>query len=464
MTAVVLLPDGVGVRNFLLGDFLKQLSEREQLYVLHVIQDELLSAYKGSLNGNVQWGELGSYKETPISMTLRYALAYAQMHWADTRAMRHNLRQPVKGSWKTRSVHKAAHLVGRVAARPSGINALDNWHCREVSRSAEVSRYHQLFERLRPSVLFCSHQRPPAILPPVLAAKSLGIPTATFIFSWDNLTSKGRIAAPFDHFLVWSQHMRQELLKYYPDVAPERVHIVGTPQFDPYADRNLLWSREEFFSRINADPERPLICYSGGDTGTCPEDPLHVDILMRLVRASRIKGNPNVLLRSAPVDDGSRYEKVRRDYPELIYAQPQWIHTTPGDWSRVLPLQDDVQFLANLTHYADLNINLASTMTLDFAIRDKPVVNIAFDVASPPVFKVPLLDFYYKFEHYAPVVDFGAARLARTPEELAEHINTYLQQSSLDRAGRQKFVDLELGAPVGQASQNIIQVLEEIAR
>ena len=44
----------------------------------------------------------------------------------------------------------------------------------------------------------------------MLAAKSLGIPTATFIFSWDNLSSKGRIAAPFDYYLVWSEHMGDE--------------------------------------------------------------------------------------------------------------------------------------------------------------------------------------------------------------------------------------------------------------
>ena len=145
----------------------------------------------------------------------------------------------------------------------------------------------------------------------MLAARSLGIPTATFIFSWDNLSSKGRIAAPFDHYLVWSEHMRDELMRYYPDVPAGRIHVVGTPQFEPYADPALLWPREEFFRRIGADPSRPLICYSGGDAGTCPEDPEHVRILMELVRAGRIEGNPQVLVRPVPVDEGKRYARVR---------------------------------------------------------------------------------------------------------------------------------------------------------
>ena len=76
----------------------------------------------------------------------------------------------------------------------------------------------------------------PIVLPAVLAAKSLGIPTATMVFSWDNLTSKGRVAAPFDHYMVWSDHMRDDLRRYHPDISLDRIHVVGSPQFDVYAD------------------------------------------------------------------------------------------------------------------------------------------------------------------------------------------------------------------------------------
>lgn len=257
--------------------------------------------------------------------------------------------------------------------------------------------------------------------------------------------------------------MRRELLRHYPDVSSERVHIVGTPQFDPYADPALLWTREEFFARVGADPSKPLICYSGGDHGTCPEDPEHVRILMELVRSGRIRRSPRVLVRPAPVDDGRRYDAVRRDFPEMIFAQPAWVHTVAGDWSRVIPLPEDVQFLANLTQHADLNINMASTMTLDFAIHAKPVVNIAFDLASPPPHGRPLWEFFYRFEHYRPVVELGAARFARSPDELADHVNAYLEDPSLDREGRRKLVELEVGVPLGQSSRRIVETLQRIA-
>ncbi|HMV83902.1 MAG TPA: hypothetical protein PLD20_19990 [Blastocatellia bacterium] len=463
MKAVLLIPDGVGVRNFLIGPFMHLAEELDECHVLHGIPDALLPKYRNG-NQNVGWHPLLPYTETPLSSVLRYAIAFAHMNWGDTQAMRYVRNRPINGSWRRRGVQYTAKLTGRLAASPAGIQALDRWHCSVVEHVPEVERYRQLFERIKPNVVFCSHQRPPIVLPATLAARSLGIPTATFIFSWDNLTSKGRIAAPFDHFLVWSELMREELLRFYPDVTPGRVHVVGTPQFDPYATPELQWSREEFFTRVGADLSRPLLCYSGGDTGTAPEDHLHIRALMELIRGGEIKGNPQVLLRPAPVDDGARYDEVRRDYPELLYAAPAWIHTDPGNWASVVPSADDVQFLANLTRHADININLASTMTLDFAIHDRPVVNIAFDMADPPIHGKPLWDYYYQFEHYQTVVKIGAARFARTRTELATHVNAYLENPALDREARRKLVEVEVGLPIGQSSRKIIETLRQISK
>jgi CDP-glycerol glycerophosphotransferase (TagB/SpsB family) len=122
-----------------------------------------------------------------------------------------------------------------------------------------------------------------------------------------------------------------------------------------------------------------------------------------------------------------------------------------------------VQFLANLTRHADLNINFASTMTLDFSIHDKPVINVVFEVTDPPLYGESMWDFVRGFEHYDPVVNLGAARFAHTVDEFAAHINAYLKNPSLDREGRRKFVELEVGAPVGESSRLIVETLQKIA-
>ena len=61
-------------------------------------------------------------------------------------------------------------------------------------------------------------------------------------------------------------------------------------------------------------------------------------------------------------------------------------------------------------------------------------------------------------------VDLGAARFAHTPEKLAEHMNAYLRDPTVDREGRRRFVELEVGVPIGRSSDRVVEVLRAIAR
>ncbi|WP_442508742.1 hypothetical protein SH528x_000273 [Novipirellula sp. SH528] len=464
MNTVVLLPDGVGVRNFVLGNFLKLASNEGEVHTLHLIPDDLLKTYSADTNGSVHWHPLVRHRDRPVSSFFRNSLAYAQYYWVDNYPMRVKCRISKDCSLPRRVLLNSAKLLARASASPKGIQRLDRLHARIASRAPEVAHYRELFTRIKPTILFCSHQRPNEILAPVLAAQSLSIPTATFIFSWDNLSSKARIAAPFDHYLVWSQHMHDELIQFYPDITPDRIHVVGTPQFDPYAEDELLWTREEFMRRIGADPARKLICFSGGEHTNAIEDQHHVRALMELIREGAIRGNPQVLLRTCPIDDFSRYDAVRRDFPEMIYAQPEWSRSSMKDWFSALPTENDTQMLTNITKHADLNINFASTMTLDFALRDRPVINVEFDVSNPPVFGMPMSDYIHQYEHYRPVIELGAARYAKSRSQLAEHVNAYLENPTLDQEGRQKFAEMQVSMPLGESRQRIVKTLKQLSK
>src|SRR5205085_6898995 len=107
--------------------------------------------------------------------------------------------------------------------------------------------YVRLFSEAKPSLVFNgSHVHSRVALQAVQAAQWLGIPTATFIFSWDNLTSQGRIMLPYDYYLVWNNSIKNHLLDIYDSIRPEQVFVTGTPQFDSHFDKESYWSREEF--------------------------------------------------------------------------------------------------------------------------------------------------------------------------------------------------------------------------
>ena len=50
------------------------------------------------------------------------------------------------------------------------------------------------YKKIKPDIVFnCSHIHGPGADFPVQVAAFNGIPTSVFLFSWDNLTSRGRI-------------------------------------------------------------------------------------------------------------------------------------------------------------------------------------------------------------------------------------------------------------------------------
>lgn len=80
----------------------------------------------------------------------------------------------------------------------------------------------------------------------------LGIPTASFIFSWDNLPKATTLIEP-DFYFVWSDYMKNELLQYCPYVKENQVFVTGTPQFESHFDKSLLQTKEIFYKTHNLD-------------------------------------------------------------------------------------------------------------------------------------------------------------------------------------------------------------------
>lgn len=458
-TVALLVPDGVGVRNYLLEPFATQVRELLDPVVLTGFDPELLPAEAR------RWPveRFLPFREGPLGALLRYALAYAHQYRWRTRAMLSILSKPVAGPPKKRLLHRVAKWLGRACAHAAGIQWLARLLEVEITRRPVFREYEQLLRRLNPRAVFCTHQRPATVQPIVLAARALGIPTVTFIYSWDNLTSKGRIAAPFDYYFVWSNLMKRELLHYYPDVTEDRVVVTGTPQFDAYAAEPLYWTRERFCRVIGADPARPLICYSGGDRGTCPNEPEQLAVLLELARRGRLEQNPQIMFRPSPADEGSRFDWVREAYPELIFARPRWRFAPNSNWASNMPTQEDVSVLVNLARHSDVGVNMASTMTMDFAVFDKPVVNVAYWSEDPRNLQTTPWLKYYSYEHYKPVVELGATRVATSADELADYVNQALRDPSACAPGRRALLELQMDQPPGGAALRQAEALIAIA-
>ena len=290
-----------------------------------------------------------------------------------------------------------------------------------------------LFDKYRPALLVASS---PGLIfsevPLLRTAVRRRVRSMAVDPSWDNFTNKLLPVRRVNRLIVWNDLMKQQAVDFH-GYQPDEVRVAGAPQWDVYF-RSPGASREAFFARIGADPSRKLITLS-----TTPRELYsHHDHVVRvLVRAITGGACPSaqLLVRLHPRDDMSAYAAFQ-GVPHVLIEKPfRPTRATSGDGLAVDITAENQQHLADTMRHSDVVVNVASTLAVEAAIVDTPVVNISFDGEQPSEW-LSSARRYYRFTHYVNVTRHNAARVAETPEQLVEYIGRYLEDPSLDRGGR----------------------------
>lgn len=459
----VVITDGVGYRNYVLSGFISAAASTfKEVVIYSGLKEEV---YELDSFDNVRVSELAIYRESRKTWLYRKLNETAHLYKHRSFFGINDTIQIVKprGYSKRAILNRFIRLISVVFHSEKLMKRYQSLIYKSFSTNSITQEYINTLEEDKPDILFFTHQRPPYIAPLVYAANVKNIKTCSFIFSWDNLASKGRIPALFDSFLVWSDLMKKELEYFYPSVAKDQIFVVGTPQFEPYIMDNYKTSKERFFENFKLDPEKKTICFSCGDTSTGGNDPLTIEIISNAILQGKINEPVNLLVRTSPADDGSRFEASMKKFPFISWNKPKWVLTRENHvepWSQRVPMHDDVKDLRSLLEYADLNINMCSTMSLDFMLFDKPVINQVLGSKDNGLFYDQK---FLNYAHYKKVVESGAVLLAKTENELIEMINRALKNPKEREKERKEILNLEIGKPLEGTSQRIVETLFNLA-
>lgn len=315
-----------------------------------------------------------------------------------------------------------------------------------------------------PAMVFCTNQRITTAVASILAAQDLGIPTATFIFSWDNLP-KGTKIIETDYYFVWSEHMKSELQYYYPQVNNNQIIVTGTPQFVPHFDKKIIESKETFYEKHHLDFNKKYICFSGDDVTTSPNDSQYLSDVVKAVKYLNTKGNNiGILFRRCPVDFSNRFDSVINENKDLITClDPKWQKMGEG-WNTILPTKEDLVLQMNTIHHSELVINLGSSMVFDFVAYEKPCGFINFDVLNTefPDWSVKKI---YNFIHFRSMPTNNVVFWINSANTIAEIIEKMLtKDSKVTVAAAQKWFEKINQHPPEKASERIWNAIDEICK
>lgn len=427
---VVILPRGEAIRNFVYSGALDEVARFADVCLFSVIpSDEIRELLEA------RYGRIIELQETEDRWLVRFVreildMAHGRYLWSEAAKERWRLRDLEADTWERKLKRWSKKALCYPFAHRRGLEILSHIESSLSYMLRTTDHYVQLLQAIGPSLVFNgSHVHSRVAFPVLYAARALGIPTAAFIFSWDNLTSQGRIMPPYDYYLVWNEAIRDQLLRIYPSIAPERVFVTGTPQFDFHFRPEFYWTREQFCARVGADPDRPIILYTTGMANHMPGEPRIVEGIADMLREMTQLGPPQLLVRVYPKDQTGRFEELKRRRPDILFPKVPW---EPAWFT---PKPEDCYLLTNTLRHAAVGVNVASTISLELCMFDKPVINVGY---NPPDVDIRPIDYrrYYEFDHYRPVVESGAVKVAWSEEEMQDlllHSLATPQTGSLQR-------------------------------
>ena len=424
-TIFISAPYGLQIHDLLDSDILPLLVERSKLKIIVLSfphKKEYLKERLGTLNGRVEIEDL-------TINSLRY-----RKHLIDW------IHQFRNSKWVSRSRFLTLST-----------NSL-------ISPFYTERRYRNLFRKYRPSLVITATPGLNLIDRFLLhEAKKARILTLSIVESWDKLATKGPIYVRPQLLAVWNEMMKEdaERIHYY---HPEKVIVVGTTRFDATLNgKNDIFSRKEFFEKMGLSPQRRLITLTTAPTPSVGDHLFILKILTEAFRKNCFHFPVQILCRLHPNDDYRKYKDLMK-VPHLFFDIPNF-DLRPEYWT---PTLENFTHLANLVTHTDVLVNIASTMTIEAAIADTPIVNLGFSTSEPERFAYQIGVVHHQ-KHYRHILERKGIRIAHDEKELIKHINNYLEDPSLDREGRKKIAEELTFKLDGKASERIAELIIKLS-
>jgi hypothetical protein len=329
--------------------------------------------------------------------------------------------------------------------------------------------YADLLDRHRPSLVVASTPgwRQDRYL--LREAAAHGLKTASVVVGWDNPSSYSLPGAPVGNIVCWSDIQKEELV-LGSDWDPQRVHIGGIPIYDGYLRKEWALSREAYFRLHRLDPQRKLLSYACSFVSFSPNYQ-NVEALADLVASDRLGIPCQLVVRLHPnhfwdnwlfADERERIFRLAREIPHVHVVEPVPIGGELGHYSG-----EDVAEKASMMAHADVFLTVYSTMVVEAAIHDRPIVSVCID--APRGWGYTRRFYLRKYSlALSRIGDWpthdrfrrsGAGRVVFDRRQLAEAVEAYLRDPALDRAARRAFVEREITFTDGSAGTRTANAL-----
>jgi hypothetical protein len=423
---------GTGVRDVLRNDTFKLIKENKEVRIVVFSQDiseEFTSEFSGP---NVFFEKLFP---TQINFIERFLLHFQKA------LIRKKSKTIDLGSVSGETlVLNLLTPIANLSKLIFGKRLINKFLYFSYSKFAPAKQYKREFELYSPDLVVVTRVLSYSMDYPIARmASMLNVPTVTLVSSWDNLTSKGFYPFGTNRLVVWNDVIKEEAISLF-DFPESKISVTGMPRNDLFFRYNEKKTKTNFCEENGLNPNLKIITYCTGsrtlgitklDSGS-PE-PLIVEIIAKAID-NLIIPNCQLLLRFHPQANIEEYSFLDK-FSSIVFQVPG---KKSSFQDRLFSSGDDLLLIETMK-FSDVVVNYASTITIDAAIFNKPIICPNFDVKGERPYKYSMKRLY-EFDHYSKLLKNGGISLPINESELIESILTYLQNPNIDSEGRKAIV------------------------
>lgn len=435
----------------LYNDFLTTLSKKAEVYIWPTAWDK--PAYEKVDVPNVHIERFPKVREMKFRLTL---LRRINDYTWDAK----NLSTSRKSFWIHNRVGNISKLfmylysAGKVLNKLGVANVMERFSEPFYVKEDRSTEAYERLKKMNPKVVVT--MSPFFAIEPgiVSAAKKLKIPVIAFITSWDNITTKNRLMFNYDGYIVWSEQMKKDLNLFYPKSVGKPTYIVGAPQYDVFRNPEYHQSKEEFCKENGLDPNKPIVLYALGSPNLFDEFPGAIEFLKRAAKGEI--GDAQVIVRPHPLkfNDPGLFD-LPKIYDKILIQT-----SNPKQGEKVFTHDKaKIREWINTYQHSDVIIQLGSTVAVDAALLDKPIINVDFDPSGKKDQLVK--DLNHIMNHFAPLTNFNGMWEVHNYDEMVEAVNGYIKNPSLHHEGRKKIAEFVCNYTDGKSGMRYAEAITD---
>ena len=444
-TIFITIFEGVEVKNILRTPILKHLLRQDVRIVLFTKSQQKVEYYQKEFNDPRICFEVVEWKSTSKIDNLFSKLKFVLLRTETT-----NMKRKMVSEYEHTYIHyHVGSFVNFIFARPI---------FRRLARYMDFlcvadTTYQRFFDTYKPDIVFLAHLFDEPEIALLREAKKRNIKTVGFINSWDKVTSRCMIRLLPHTAIVFNDLVKNELVTFN-EMKPHDIFVSGLPQYDFFFEEET-YDRVSFFNKIGIAPEKELIVYASMGRAFSTSDWDMIDLLYSLTQSDKFVKKCDLLVRFQPNDFIDEVEIKKRPYLKYDVPGIRFGSKRGVDWDMNA---QDLNHLKHTLHHMSVLVCYASSISIDAAVFDKPIININFEIKeSESLLKSPTQ--YYRSAHYKNALHTGAIDLVDSEADLIAAINRYLKDPSHKQAERKLLVHEQCTYTDGKSGERIVDYI-----